>query len=46
MGIFVMSWWVKLTCVIDLIRSFDGWDDSSVVDAAVADDDELAHDVL
>ncbi|OJI85827.1 hypothetical protein ASPTUDRAFT_598267 [Aspergillus tubingensis CBS 134.48] len=30
----------------DLIRSFDGWDDSSVVDAAVADDDELAHDVL
>lgn len=43
-----MSGWVELTCVIDLIRSFDGWDDPSVVDAAVAedDDDELAHDVL
>ena len=39
--------WIKLTYIIDLIRSFDGWDDSSVVDAAVADDDdELAHDVL
>lgn len=41
-----MNEWGKLTGIIDLIRSFDGWDDSSVVDAAVADDDELAHDVL